>query len=408
MSFLSGFKKNLNRAGTTLMQRTGIVDKTVDREFDEEYERYKTLEQKTEKLTKEAKGYLDSLRAMTNAQTRIANTIHHFYDDSAPMGQCGIKYKETVEKLDEEAKKDMDATYRTTIIEPLSRYCAYFPDINEAIKRRNKKLLDYDAMRSKVRKLVDKPSEDAQRLPRAEQEANMAREVYENINSILISDLPKVIELRVPYIDPSFEALVKSQLQFCQTSYEHLEGLRQYFPPESEKLDGRAEDVLQQMRELSICGNRDEYLHRPTSRAHFWDSPHAHVLAGTDLDPSATLNQDGSWLAITKNGQFAALTNYREMQVQGRLSRGCLVRDFVTRKQTPEQYFDILNPHKQEYSGFNLICGQLSDPPSIVYSTNREDQGVEKLQPRMIYGKGIEQVSAKMELVEIYMRDCVK
>lgn len=45
--------------------------------------------------------------AMTNAQTRIANTIHHFYDDSAPMGQCGIKYKETVEKLDEEAKKDM-------------------------------------------------------------------------------------------------------------------------------------------------------------------------------------------------------------------------------------------------------------------------------------------------------------
>lgn len=45
--------------------------------------------------------------AMTNAQTRIANTIQHFYDDSAPMGQCGIKYKETVEKLDEEAKKDM-------------------------------------------------------------------------------------------------------------------------------------------------------------------------------------------------------------------------------------------------------------------------------------------------------------
>lgn len=44
---------------------------------------------------------------MTNAQTRIATTIHHFYDDSAPMGQCGIKYKETVEKLDEEAKKDM-------------------------------------------------------------------------------------------------------------------------------------------------------------------------------------------------------------------------------------------------------------------------------------------------------------
>jgi hypothetical protein len=46
------------------MQRTGIVDRTVDREFDDEYERFKLLEKKVEKLTKEAKGYLDSLRGM--------------------------------------------------------------------------------------------------------------------------------------------------------------------------------------------------------------------------------------------------------------------------------------------------------------------------------------------------------
>lgn len=138
-----------------------------------------------------------------------------------------------------------------------------------------------------------------------------------------------------------------------------------------------------------FVGNRDEYLHRPTSRAHFWDAPHEHVLAGTDLDPSATLKHDGTWLAITKDGQFAALTNYREMQVQGRLSRGMLVRDFVTKKQTPDQYFDILNPHKKEYSGFNLICGQINDPPSLMYGTNREDQTDEKLQPGIIYGKSI-------------------
>lgn len=52
------------------------------------------------------------------------------------------------------------------VIEPLARYVSYFPEVNEAIKRRNKKLLDYDAQRSKVRKLIDKPSEDPQRLPR--------------------------------------------------------------------------------------------------------------------------------------------------------------------------------------------------------------------------------------------------
>lgn len=79
--------------------------------------------------------------------------------------------------------------------------------------------------------------------------------MYEIVNTIIINDLPKIIELRVPYIDPSFEALVKSQLRFSQSSYEQLEGLRHYFPPNNETADTRVDDVLQQMRELTICGN---------------------------------------------------------------------------------------------------------------------------------------------------------
>jgi hypothetical protein len=60
---------------------------------------------------------------------------------------------------------DQDEAYSITVIEPLARYCATFPDVNEAIKRRQKKLLDYESHRLKVRKLVEKPSDDPQRLP---------------------------------------------------------------------------------------------------------------------------------------------------------------------------------------------------------------------------------------------------
>ncbi|KAI8075191.1 hypothetical protein BC940DRAFT_287681 [Gongronella butleri] len=236
------------------MQRTGASDKTADNEFDEEYTRFKTLEKKAEKLSKETKGYLDSIRGMTGAQMRIAQTIEQFYDDRNPMGPAGTEYKRVVEKLDTETKTELDAAFRATTMEPFGRFCSYFPEVNEAVKRRQKKLLDYDTARSKVRKLIDKPSEDPQRLPFAEQEANMAREMYENINSILINDLPKVVELRVPYLDPSFEALIKCQMQFAQTSYEQLEGIRHQFPPEDDN-DRRIDDILQQMRGLSICGN---------------------------------------------------------------------------------------------------------------------------------------------------------
>ena len=141
-------------------------------------------------------------------------------------------------------------------MEPIGRYNAYFPQIEEAIKRRNKKLLDYDNARSKVRKLVERPSEDATKLPRAEHEANVARDMYETMNAQLTAELPKVIDARVSYLDPSFEAVVKSQLSYAQDAKNTLEALRQYFPPEPQDyvLEQQADGILQQMRELTICG----------------------------------------------------------------------------------------------------------------------------------------------------------
>lgn len=59
---LSGFKKGVNRATTQVMMKTGHVERTNDRDFETELRRYRTMETAANKLQKEAKGYLDSLR----------------------------------------------------------------------------------------------------------------------------------------------------------------------------------------------------------------------------------------------------------------------------------------------------------------------------------------------------------
>lgn len=149
---------------------------------------------------------------------------------------------------------------RTTVLEPISRFCAYFPDINECIKKRNHKLLDYDAMRAKVKRLVEKPDKDATKLPRTERETEMAKQAYEQLNEQLFTELPQLIDLRVPYLDPSFEALVKIQLRFCAEAYSRMAQVQQYLDAESRDqyargdLDNRVEEVLQEIRDLSIAG----------------------------------------------------------------------------------------------------------------------------------------------------------
>lgn len=83
----------------------------------------------------------------------------------------------------------------------------------------------------------------------------MARDLYEKLNQQLIEELPKLIDLRVPYLDPCFEALIKCQLNFASAASQKLEGLKTHLPTgQFGPADGRVEAVLQQLRDLTIVG----------------------------------------------------------------------------------------------------------------------------------------------------------
>jgi len=245
------------------MQKTGQIERTVDREFADEEAKYKTFEKECTALQKDSKAYLDAMKAMTAAQTRLAETLDTFYgsaDRSSEGAMAGHAYKHSVDDLDTSIARELDTPYRTTVLEPLGKMNSYFPIINEHISKRNKKLLDYDSARSKLRKLTDKPSEDPTRFPPAQQENDEAKEVFELLNQQLIFELPKLLELRIPYFDPSFEAMIRMQSKFAEEGYEKLAGVQRYFPDSvrddyaAGQLDAQVENVLQEMKELSICG----------------------------------------------------------------------------------------------------------------------------------------------------------
>ena len=60
------------------MMKTGHVEKTIDRDYEIEERRFRTMESAANRLQKEAKGYLDSLRGMSaetadNSDDRITD-----------------------------------------------------------------------------------------------------------------------------------------------------------------------------------------------------------------------------------------------------------------------------------------------------------------------------------------------
>lgn len=154
--------------------------------------------------------------------------------------------------------KQVDGPFRETILDPVTKFANYFGEIDEAIKKRAHKKTDYDQCKAKVRRLIDKPAKDAGKLPRAEKELAISKEIFEELNQQLKTELPQLISLRVPFYDPSFESLVKIQLKFCTEGYSRLAQLQQYLDQQSRDdyangvLDARIDDLLVQMGSLSI------------------------------------------------------------------------------------------------------------------------------------------------------------
>jgi uncharacterized protein with NRDE domain len=120
---------------------------------------------------------------------------------------------------------------------------------------------------------------------------------------------------------------------------------------------------------LVVAANRDEFHNRPTAAAQFWkESPQ--LLAGRDLQAG------GTWLGITRQGRFAAITNYREPQAENpppEQSRGHLVRDFLLDRAEPADHACRLRERGDVYSGFNVLLG---NPEELLYVSNRNEEAI--------------------------------
>lgn len=114
---------------------------------------------------------------------------------------------------------------------------------------------------------------------------------------------------------------------------------------------------------LVLAANRDEFYDRPTEAADFWpDAPD--ILAGRDL------KDGGTWLGITQSGRIAALTNYRDpASIKAEApSRGWLVRNYLTGRESPDEYLDGLAARAHEYNGFSILVG---DTSRLLWYSNR-------------------------------------
>jgi uncharacterized protein with NRDE domain len=104
---------------------------------------------------------------------------------------------------------------------------------------------------------------------------------------------------------------------------------------------------------LIVAANRDEFYARETRPASRWEDDE-NILAGRDLV------QGGTWLGISEDGRFAAVTNYRQgssEEASKPLSRGYLTTEFL--KGTADAQDFLRSTKGEDYGGYSLIVGNV-------------------------------------------------
>lgn len=130
---------------------------------------------------------------------------------------------------------------------------------------------------------------------------------------------------------------------------------------------------------LVVLANRDEFYDRPTLAAARWED-HRQIVAGRDLAAG------GTWLGVADGGRFAAVTNYRDPQApRGRLSRGGLVADFLKSGEPGKVYLDRICARSADYSGFNLVVGEINSTQRELYYYSNRGDGIREIGPG-VYG----------------------
>lgn len=89
-------------------------------------------------------------------------------------------------------------------------------------------------------------------------------------------------------------------------------------------------------------------------------------------------------MGVTRDGRFAAVTNYRDPQgaAPAPRSRGALPLDYLVGRQHPASYLTHLAKRADDYAGFNLLVG---NKDSLWYFANRGGQAPSELAPGL-YG----------------------
>ncbi|CAB1336570.1 unnamed protein product [Coregonus sp. 'balchen'] len=191
--FAKRVQRQLSRGKEKVLQKFGKTVETKDERFEQCLLNLTDQQIDGNRLYKDLKHYLSSVKEMREASKRLSQSLYDVYepdwDGEEDLG--AIVEGEDLLWNDYEAKL-LDQALRT-----MESYMSQFPDIRERVAKRGRKLVDYDSSRHHLEAMQNAKKKDDVKIAKAADEVNIAQSVFECINRELRDELPALYDSRI-------------------------------------------------------------------------------------------------------------------------------------------------------------------------------------------------------------------
>lgn len=205
-----------SRASSSSFKKS-VLPKSAQKDFERELKHLDELEEQTRRLYKDGK-------RMVEANNALAKTERKLTQDLLPTLLCQSEdeFRTQIENWDSALTKmdmqmgDLNNSINRTVLDPLKKFVSMFPYAQVAIKKREQALQEFQKNQDKVSKYQerDRTGQNLVKLNTSKKSLSSAQSDFESQNSCLCEDIPKMVDSRTDYFQPSLEALIKSQVQY--------------------------------------------------------------------------------------------------------------------------------------------------------------------------------------------------
>ncbi|GJJ70554.1 hypothetical protein EMPS_02903 [Entomortierella parvispora] len=192
-----GFNKKFARTTQQLRQAVGGSDVTVDILFEALLEKFNLQQRLVREFAKYIQTWLISVKQYFDTQEAFALTLMEIYgmvplhrNDENQSFILVQEYHKSIAQFSKTIGRELESRLKKTVYKSIERYLKLFSGPLQVMKKREKKLLDYDSVRGMKERgdTVDKNMLES---------AN----AYTAINEQLVDELPKFLGLTTQYFD---------------------------------------------------------------------------------------------------------------------------------------------------------------------------------------------------------------